>query len=265
MTNLTTNRLWFIAALAISCNFCFAQPSGQFSLDFDNTTPLIDMNGDFSVADQIIGADSQTIPLNFAVGINHRSNGAILGAGGTIVFIGNDAVAAAYRASGRVSGGGDNLQVFLTVNLKGEGIVAGRNTKFSIVVAYRLIFSSDNGDLEGSSRGRANFAGLGGGTIRSDGISVGLPGGGDGSWSINMNVVPFKRLSGSAQIILSGGRPVNGALSGHFFEGSGFSVLRFAGTDSDRGTAATFSFTTTNEGTNLETVHGKILGQRVIF
>lgn len=265
MTNLTTKRLWFIAALAISCNFSFAQPSGQFSLDFDNTTPLIDMNGNFNVADQIIGADNQTIPLNFAVGINHRANGALLATGGTIVFIGNDAVAAAYRASGRVSGGGDNLQVFLTVRLKGEGTVAGRNTKFSIVVAYRLIFSSDNGDLEGASRGSASFSALGGGNIRSDSIAVGLPGGGDGSWSVNMNVVPFKKLSGSAQIVLSGGRPVNGLLSGHFFEGSGFSVLRFMGTDGDRGSAATFNFTTTNEGNDLQTVHGKILGQRVLF
>lgn len=265
MTNLTRNRLWFIAVLALSCNLCFSQPSGQFSINFDNSTPLIDMNGDFNVADQIIGADNQTIPLNFGVAINHRPNGALVGVGATIVQIGNDFVPAVFHASGRVTGGGDNLQVFLVVSLKGEGTVAGRDTKFKIGVAYRLKFNSDNGDLEGVSRGSANLSGLGGGRIRSDEISVGLPGGGNGSWSIAMNVIPFNKLSGSAQVQLSGGRTVNGTLNGHFSPGSGISVLRFGGTDGDHGSSSTFSFMTTDSGTDLQTVRGKILGQRVLF
>src|ERR1051325_3029246 len=143
MTNLTRNRLWFIAVFALSCYPCFSQPSGQFSLDFDNSTPLIVMNGDFNVADEIIGADDQTIPLNFSVAISHRSNGALHGVGAAIAQIGDDFVPAIYHASGRVSGGGDNLQVFLVVTLQGEGPVAGRDTKFKIDVAYRLFFRWD--------------------------------------------------------------------------------------------------------------------------
>ena len=265
MTNLTRNRLWFIAVFALSCYPCFSQPSGQFSLDFDNSTPLIDMNGDFNVADEIIGADDQTIPLNFSVAISHRSNGALHGVGAAIAQIGDDFVPAIYHASGRVSGGGNDLQVFLVVTLQGEGTVAGRDTKFKIAVAYRLFFSSDDGDLEGVSRGSVSLSTLGGGKIRSNGISVGLPGGGDGSWSIAMNVLPFKKLSGSAQVQLSGGRTLNGALNGQFSEFSGISVLRFTGTNGDHGSLGTFSFTSTDEGTDLETVHGKILGQRVLF
>jgi hypothetical protein len=80
-----------------------------------------------------------------------------------------------------------------------------------------------------------------------------------------MIVVPFKKLSGSAQIVLSGGRPINGALTGHFFEGSGISSLKFMGTNVDRGSSANFSVSTTDAGTSLETVHGKILGQRILF
>ena len=267
MSNLTRNRLWFIPVLALSCNFCYPQPSGQFSLDFDNSTPLIDMNGQFSVSDQIIGAADQPIALNFGVDITHAANGVLHGNGTALVQIGDaDFVAAFPRASGRVSGGGGNpVRVFLTVNLRGQGRVAERDTIFNITVAYHLTFNPETGALEGASRGRATFSQLGGGRISSDAISVGLPGGGDGSWSVAMNVIPFKTLSGSAQITLSSGRSVNGALAGRFFEGSEISVLKFTGTNVDRGSATTFSFSVVEGGDQLETVQGKILGQRVIF
>jgi hypothetical protein len=267
MTNPTGNRLWFILFFAVSCNFCFAQPSGQFTLDFDNSTPLIDMSGDFSVSDQILGAGDQPVPLNFTVGINHRSNGALRASSTTAILrIGNDFVPAFYHANGRVSGGGNNqVRVFLALKFRGQGTVAGVVTTFNISVAYNLLFNQESGALEGASRGSAKLSRVGGGRIHSDEISVGLPGGGDGSWSIIMNVVPFKHLSGTAQVVLSGGRQLNGNLGGHFFEGSGFSLLRFTGTTVDRGSTATFSFITTDEDTELETVRGRILGQRVLF
>jgi hypothetical protein len=269
MSNLTRSRLWFIAGLAFSCNLCFAQPSGQFALDFDNSTPLIDMTGSFQVSDQIIGAGGQPIPLSFSVDLTHKSSGALHGGGTAIVQIGDsDFLAAFCHASGRVSGGGPNpVRVFLVVHLHGEGQIAGSvETRFSISVAYNLTFNPEEGDLEGSSFGRAGFDNLAGGRIRSiDSIGVGLPGGGDGSWEANMNIVPFKRLVGSAQIVLSGGRTVNGLLLGHFNPGSGISVVHFGGTNGDRGSSAIFSLSTTDAGTDVETVHGRILGQRILF
>src|SRR5262249_28932654 len=155
--------------------------------------------------------------------------------------------------------------VFLTVNLRGEDLVAGVETAFNITVSYKLTFNPESGQLEGASRGRATFSKLGGGKVSSDSISVGLPAGGDGSWSIAMDVIPFKTLSGSAQITLSGGRLVNGALLGRFFEGTEISVLRFSGTNVDRGAVSTFSFSIIQGVNELETVQGKLLGQRVIF
>jgi hypothetical protein len=239
------------------------------SFDFDNSTPLIDMTGDFQVSDQIVGAGDQPIALNFGVGLSHRSNGALRGSSPTaIVQIGDsDFLAAFSHVSGRVSGGGVNpIRVFLVVHLTGEGQIATVDTHFSISVAYNLTFNPENGDLEGSSRGTAVFSHLATGRIRSiDSISVGLPGGGDGSWTANMNIVPFKRLIGSAQIVLSGGRSVNGRLAGRFGAGSGISVIHFGGTNVDRGSSAIFSTSTDDEGTSIETVHGKILGQRILF
>src|SRR5215475_941927 len=162
MTYLTRNHLWFIALFAFSYNFCFAQPSGEFSLDFDNSTPLIDMNGNFHVDDQIIGAGGQPIPLSFDVGITHRSSGALVGSGTAIVFIGNDPVAAFYHANGRVSGGGNNpVRVFLSVSLRGQGTVGGLATNFKISPSYNLTFNQESGALEGPSRGSANLSRVG--------------------------------------------------------------------------------------------------------
>lgn len=268
MTNVTRSRSCFIALLAFSCNFCFAQPSGSLSFDFDSSTPLIDMTGGFQVSDQILGAGGQPIPISFGVDLTHSSSGALRGGGTAIVQIGDsDFLAARCRANGRVSGGGPNpIRVFLSVHLTGEGQIATLDTRFSISVAYNLTFNPESGALEGSSRGSAAFSSLGNGRIRSiDSISVGLPGGGDGSWEANMNIIPFNRLIGGAQIVLSGGRTVNAQLAGHFNAGSGISVVRLTGTNVDRGSSATFSLSTDDAGTSVETVRGKILGQRILF
>jgi hypothetical protein len=268
MTNLIRNRLWFIiAVLAFSSNFCFAQSSLPFSFDFPNTTPLIDMNGVFQVSDVIVGA--VPVQLNYGVGIGHDSRGVLRGSGPALVQIGNDFQPASYRASGRVSGGGNNpVQVFLSVNLRGDGIVAGVSTRFSISVAYRLIFNPATANLEGSSRGTMVLSGIGQSRISSDAITLPLPSGGDGSWVMNGTVVPLNRMIGSAQLILSngdpnGGRPVNAFVSGQFVP-NGISAARLVGTNVDRGSSGIFSFSTTEGGIVLETIQGKILGQRVL-
>ena len=270
MTKPTRNRLWFIAVLALSCNFCFAQSSLPFSFDFPNTTPLIDMNGVFQVSDVIVGA--VPVQLNYGVGIDHDSRGVLRGSGTALVLIGNDPQAASYRANGRVSGGGNTnnpVQVFLSVNLRGDGNVAGVNTRFSISVAYHLTFNPATSRLEGSSRGKMVLAGIGQNRISSDEITLPLPSGGDGSWTMNGTVVPFNRMVGSAQIILSngdpsGGRGVNAFVSGQF-DPAGISGARFVGTNVDRGSSGTFSFSTTETAdVVLETIQGRILGQRVL-
>jgi hypothetical protein len=262
MTNLFRNRLWFIAILALSSNFCFAQL--QFSFDFDNTnSPIIDMNGVFQVGDQIIGGGGVPVAFNYGVPITHDSRGVLRGSGGTLVQIGDDVVAAAYRANGRVSGGGNNLRVFLAVTMRGEDLIGGVLTRFSVSVAYHLTFNPETASLEGSSRGKVTIARDGTSRIASDEISAGIPSGGDGSWSMNVTAVPLNKMVGSSQIIISGGRPVNAVVSGHF-DPDTVSVARLVGINGDRGSAGTFSFTVTEEEVVLETFQGRILGQRVL-
>jgi hypothetical protein len=267
MTILTRNRLWFVAILALSSNFCFAQI--QFSFDFDNTTPVIDMNGVFQVNDQIVGSSGVPVGLVYGVGINHDARGVLRGSGFNALQIGNDFLGATYRANGRVSGGGDNVQVFLAVTMRGEGPIASVNTRFSISVVYHLTFNPDTSQLEGSSRGRIVLAGIGQSRIFSDDISVSLPSGGDGSWTLNVTAIPLNRMIGSAQMLLSngdpsGGRGVNALVSGHF-EPNAISVARMVGTNVDRGSSGIFSFSTTEEGdVVLETIQARILGQRVL-
>jgi hypothetical protein len=266
MTNLIRNRLWFVPILALSSNLCLAQL--QFSFDFPNTNAIIDMNGVFQVSDTIVGGGDVPVDLIYGVGIDHNARGVLRGFGPAIVYIGNDPLPAIYRANGRVSGGGDNIQVFLAVNLRGEGTVAGVNTRFSIFVAYHLTFNPETSMLEGFSRGKVVLAGIGQSRISSDEISVALPSGGDGSWTLNVIAVPLSKMVGSAQIILSsgdpsGGRGVNAFVSGHF-EPDAVSVAHLVGTNGDRGSSGTFSFTATEEDVVLETIQGRILGQRVL-
>src|SRR5579862_5993784 len=54
-------------------------------------------------------------------------------------------------------------------------------------------------------RGSARFSGLGSGRSLSD-VATSIPASSDGTWTLQLNIVPLSRLVGSAQIILPNGR-----------------------------------------------------------
>src|SRR5205085_8671072 len=111
-----------------------------------------------------------------------------------------------------VSGGVNAARVKLVVRLFGDDIIAGRQTQFSIVITYDLAVVE--GALQGISRGRAKFSTLGTAIVRNTEVSIPLPAGVDGSWSLQLNFIPLKRLGGSGTITLSNGRVLPMRLTG---------------------------------------------------
>src|SRR5437867_6908395 len=204
MTTSLKSRLCFLALLFLSICFGNAQaPAGVVSFSLDNTTaPVFDLTGGLSIDQQMQGAASQTTPLAFSVDLAHDAKGKLTGSGITAVNVGNDFVAAQYTVKGRMTGGGNrpNRATF-TVKLKGEDTIAGVTTRFVITIDYNLEADIDQLAFVGSARGSANFTRLSGTSTKSD-VSVGLAAGMDGSWSVDMNIVPLKRLAGSASFIL---------------------------------------------------------------
>lgn len=269
MTKLTRTRLWLAALLLVCCQVGFAQsPGGIFTFSFDKTTaPLIDLQGSFAPTNQVInGVGDSTVPLTFDLSLTNSGTGRLTGTGVTPLQIGEDFVAASYKALGSVHGGGTKLtRVNLSVLFTGKGPVTGVDTTFRIIITYNLALNVDDWALEGTSRGSAKFSGLGSGTVRSS-VTVPLNGTSDGAWTANLNVLALKTLGGSGTITLPTGRAITGVLGGTFAPRSNLSRIRFRGTGDAKGTAVTF-FVTPGADTNaavVEAVRGKILGQTIL-
>jgi len=241
-------------------------PSGEFSIDFDaSSTPLIDLSGSFETSQSIIGAGGTTTPLVFSLNLTNDPSGRIRGTGAAIVQIGDAFVVGNYVANGNVSGGGvHDTRVSLVVRITGEDVIAGQETTFSISIRYNLTLSVDDGELQGTARGSAHFSKLGNGKIREDFATVPLPGGQDGSWSVTLNVVPLLKLGGTGTISLPNGRNLQGTISGSYSSGSGIAHIKLTGVGSDKGFSVTFTTSDSDEGPQLETVRGRVLGQTLL-
>jgi hypothetical protein len=225
---------------------------------------LIDLTGDFNTSQNIVGAGGTLTPLVYTITLTNDPSGKLHASGVAIVQIGNDLVAAAYTAKGNVTGGGLHpTRVSLTVRLTGEGPVANTETTFTISLRYNLFLDVADGTLQGSARGSVNLGVLGKGTVRDDFTVVPLPPGVDGSWSANLTVIPLNKLSGTGSISLPNGRVLQGLISGSFSTRSGISKIKLTGTGGDKGFSVTFTTTEGEEGLQLETVRGRILGQSV--
>ncbi|PWU09299.1 MAG: hypothetical protein C5B50_27685 [Verrucomicrobia bacterium] len=262
--------------------FCFrsgfaSPPSGSFTLSFSSpTSVLYDLTGIYDIDQQIQGADDSTVDLSL-VGLQIEQDGqgrlrAPNGAGLILVTIGpQDAVAADYTASGRVSGGGSSpTRVHLQVKLRGNDIVAGLPTGFNISITYDLEVT--DGVLTGTARGNANFSKLSGGTINSP-VSIPLPDGMDGTWALTLDVVPLNKLGGSGTVVLSNGRVLQGRINGDYSLNQARSKIRLKGSLDQRITPP--SVAVPLSGNHLDVIipddpdlsveiNGKLLGQSVM-
>ena len=254
--------LLLVAALLASAPFCQADaPDGVFTFPFGVTNAAVfDLSGGLQLNQTMVGPAGTEVPLSYGVELTQDARGFFTGSGETIVQIGeNDFVAAAYSVKGRIRVIGEATHVTLVVRLRGEDVIAGVLTTFNISVVYELNVAAENGTLEGGARGSTNFGRLGRSRISSTPVSVGLPSGGGGGWTLQLTIVPLNRLAGSALVILPSGRTFQAHLSGRFFGDQ--SVVTISGFAEGRGNSVTIVFNTDLEVLFLR---GRVLGQLVL-
>jgi hypothetical protein len=266
MISSTRRPVCFLAFLLSSIYLGSAQaPSGLVGFSFDSpSTHVYDLTGSLSTEQQMIGAGEQETPIAFSVDVIDDAKGRLSGNGETILNVSNDFVAAHYTVKGKTSGGGNSVnRASFTVKLSGQDTIAGLpNTKFSVSLEYKLEADAEELVLFGSARGSASFSGLSSASIKSD-VAIGLAPGMDGSWSVQMNIVALKKLSGSAVITLSNQRALQTHLSGSFSSSSAVAKVKLSGIDQSKGTSVNLNFISSEEGMEIEKLDGKILGQSV--
>jgi len=259
------NFFGFSFLLFLPLQFCLAQaPSGIVSFSFDNeTAPVWDLTGPLNFEQALLGSGSQEIPLAFSLDVTQDIRGKLTGSGVALVTVGNDVIAGPYTLRGAVRGGGSApVRASITVTMAGEDVVAGINTRFNINIRYNLEASSEDLAFVGPASGSAKFKALSSAKIKSD-VSVPLAGGMDGSWTAQMNIIPLRRLGGSASIILSNGRTLPTQLTGSYSSSSALASVKLTGVNEAKGVSANLKFIRSAEGIELQSLKGKILGQTV--
>ena len=258
-------RLWVAVLVLFACQAAFSQVTANFGFGPTNS-PVIDLNGQFAPTSQVIsGVGDSVIPLDFnSVQLIHEANGRLhAGSESAIITIGGDTVAAAFTASGHVTGGGDAIKVMLTLHLVGTASFAGQPaaSPFNLVITYNLKFNSDAVVLEGTSHGVLRITGFGQTPVR-EAVSVPLPNG-DGSWTVSLTYLPLAHIGGSGTVnlataVLTG--TVNGSVGGS----TGLARVHLVGGPASRGLNVNFNIGSTTDGApELETMRGRLMGQKV--
>ena len=247
-----------MALLASASISLAAPPSGFVGFSFDTDIPVYDLSGSLLFDQTMSGAGESVTPLSYGINVTQDARGFITGSGVIEVAVGNDFVAAEYTAKGKISTKEGVTRVSLNVKLKGEDAIGGIFTDFRITIEYSLTLNPETGALEGTTRGSGKFGPAGSTKIRSD-VSVGRSPGSDGSWVLQMNIVSFDKLSGTALVVLSNGRTLNFTLKGNFSSSTESSTIKLSGTGDSRGNSAKVIF----DDFELLLLEGKLFGQKV--
>jgi hypothetical protein len=279
MTSSIQRCVLLAAVLLSSLQFCRAQIQTNVTDFFEFGPPLApvwDPSGTYWITNRVQGATAQPLEVVFRdIQLNADSRGHLRGAGTIIVMVGDDPVAGEYRASGKISGGGEKTRVNFSIRCNGRGIVAEAATSYKVSAKYNLAVDPANLTLVGKITGNANFSNLGGGKLNSA-FSLPLPPGVDGRWNVTLDVVPLAKLAGTGLITVDNysapdgstgpatGRTLTTKLTGNVPRKSSVAKLKLSGSGSSAGTRLTLSFPVIGGMTNqLATAQGKILGQKV--
>jgi hypothetical protein len=280
MTTSTKRRLLFAVLLLSAIPVCFSQqaPSGEvdFSFSSSNAPAVYDLTGLSTLSQDIQGVGGTTVPLSIGVSLIQNPRGVIKGSGVTLVTLGSGTTASTfagfYNANGRITSLADGTRrLNLNVHAHNTDIVAGVRSSFNVSVHYVLDVTPAG--FSGSARGSAQFSGLGGGRIDS-GVEAplpigfdGNPTGMDGSWSVQMNIVPLGKLSGTGTVTVLNSvvGPLQMRISGRFDQTTGLSIVNLNGIKGAQGNNLHMEFfMDTNNVPTLSSMHGRIMGQQVI-
>ncbi len=232
-------------------------PSGPVSFSITNpAAPVYDLTGSYQFDQEVTAAGGRTVKVGLAFSVAQDAAGRLHGSGVTNVLVDNEPVAASYRVSGRVTGGGNKAaRAMLSIRWQAQD-PAATNGPFTISVQYNLEVRA--GLLNGQTRGRASFFRLGSGSIKTPIAGVPLPAGADGTWRVRMNI---QWPGGTGSIILPNGRSLQTGLTDSFSARSGLARIKHAGTGGDRGTTLSVIFSPASGA--LDSLSGRVLGQTV--
>ncbi len=258
----TKRILALLGVSLLSVQLCTAQaPSGEITVPVADP-PVYYLAGEWPFTHVFTGAGGADLPIEYGVALTHDARGRVSGEGMTWLRIGEYYGAAEYRAKGSVSGGsGKPTRLTLSVTIKGQDMIAGVDTTFSVTMNYALNISGPS--AVGTARGKANLKKLGSASLRMANFTMARPDQGTdnyptGAWSAHMSILPLKKLTGTGSFVVA---PVvlPATLSGKYSEKKDEGSVTLKGINQGKGSTVKFSFA----AGQLAGLKGVVLGQRV--
>jgi hypothetical protein len=267
MTNSSHNRLFCAALLLSSLQFGLSQTITNSFFFGPPLTPVWDISGIYQITNHMQSAKLAPLDIVFnALTMGVDSRGKLQGGGTILVPVGDDTLAGDYRLTGSITGGGTQTRVNFSVHFKANGVVAGVLTTCNISAKYNLVVTNLT-TLAGTSSGSAHFSNLGSGSLKSS-ISLPLPPGVDGGWNVTLDMFPFAfgtKLAGTAVVLVDNipSTTLATKATGTLPAQSATAKVKLSGTGFSAGTQINMQFIPIVGATNVATINGKILGQKV--
>lgn len=238
-----------------------AQSESTIYLQVDNSVPIWDLSGSYNLTATLDGAGGAPVPVSLTVDLTTDGRGHWSGQGTNFFAVGSEVLYGSYTASGKITNARGVTQASLTVRAKGIATVAGRSTKFRITAVYSdLEADPETGNLYGTARAKASFSGQGSARGSHD-VTIPLPAGMDGTWTLAVSIFPLKPITGTATVTLSNGRVLPFMVNGNYSQKFGADKLKLKGTDAAKGS----KLQVLTDEVSILNVDGKVLGQNVQY
>ena len=232
-------------------------PAGSYSESFNGTASLYDVSGTYRQSVSDISLDCT---------FNMDATGKFTGQGTAsfddfTVYGASGNIDATFN--GTVKSAKDVTRVSMAIKMKGYMVVQGITAKFSANMKENMEIDQASGHMYGTISGSVtvNVPGYGSKSakIPPTEVALDLPGNGNGSWNLTLNLAPAgKKYTGTGTAAVSGGQSYPVTVTGTYAPKSGSSKLTVKGQK-----AMTFTLVVgfENAQLQLQSLKGKALGQ----
>jgi hypothetical protein len=269
-------RVFFAPAILMVAQLCFGQlPSGRVTIAFDRSNvPVWHIAGPYGFQHDAVAFGNTELTVAYGLTIGQDERGRLEGEGQTILQIGADFVAADYKVSGRISSHDGIARAVFSIKLDGTDTIGGERRNFTASLKYDCVVDAEALELTGVAHGSVSIGGVGGAKI-DEPITLPLPAGVNGSWSVVMDIIALKKIAGSGVISISrylspdvpAGEPATldlpADLNGSFSESKNLTRLRVTGKDQGKGNSVQMELRDEGGEVVVLSVRGTVLGQKI--
>jgi hypothetical protein len=230
---------------------------GSYVFDFESQGLAVwDISGTYD--EEMGGVDT-----TFTIDVD--SQGKITGSGDASAYMMGVHVVGDLLLGGNILRAGAVTRVNLSIKMTGTASYQGKSYKFNVTEKVTAAVDPDVNLLTGTVSIKANVAGRS--ASEKGDFEMPFDSSIDGSWTVPINVTVDSKgkVQGTGEIWISGGRSFDSAVNGVYSAKSGLASLTIKSLEqASKGVSVKITARPQGQGMAVNTVSGKLLGQKVM-